>query len=113
MENQTQNTQQMSSNRKKSWSALLIIIVQIFSIFLYFIGVVGNFSDQGGFHWSITSITMIFSIVLLFILSPLFSIKFYRDSNRGIGKIYGLLDLIITLIIPVIILFIVFIPYFK
>jgi len=103
MENKEQVPQEIIKQERSYWS-IGIFFIQLALVFISFeiLGRNINFDTPGN---SNPISTRIFFIALLGVfLMFIFSISLFIKSKKG-GKIYKLIDLIITLIIPSMILF--------
>ena len=103
MENQQQEISQIIK-REKSSKALGVFLIQIVLMILFF----GIFMSQSfGNGMKGDSSPRLLSAWLipatLILLSIIYSISLFNKSKKG-GKIYGIVDFIITLIIPIIVL---------
>lgn len=88
----------------KSHWALPIFILDIILGAFTFLAYAFRHGPDGG---SRNSHVYLISLSLITLLT-IFSINLYIQSNRGLGKKYGALDLIITLIVPILILLLAF-----
>ena len=98
--NNTEKLIQEPVKRKKGHWALRIFLLGIFLAFCFFVSYA--FRDASG---EVNRSHLYLLPVILLMLLGLNSVSLYRKSNRG-GKVYGIFDLFVTLIIPFLILFV-------